>query len=225
MNNQAVAWHQFVTMEGDNAEQTQVDTIPLLENPMAHISFSAHSVTAAGEPGTSKEALNKKTKVLTREDLEPPPPKIQLSAKQQEDIKDAFNAFDTDGTGHMQTRQLKVAMRALGFEPKKNEIKKLVTHVDKNNTGLLCFNDFVEIISTKLAEKDSKDEIMKAFRLFDRNSQGKITFENLQQIAAELGEGLNDEEVQEMITEADLDGDGVVNQDEFFRIMKKTSLY
>jgi len=89
----------------------------------------------------------------------------------------------------------------------------------------LCFNDFVEIISTKLAEKDSKDEIMKAFRLFDRNSQGKITFENLQQIAAELGEGLNDEEVQEMITEADLDGDGVVNQDEFFRIMKKTSLY
>jgi len=76
-----------------------------------------------------------------------------------------------------------------------------------------------------LAEKDSKDEIMKAFRLFDRNSQGKITFENLQQIAAELGEGLNDEEVQEMITEADLDGDGVVNQDEFFRIMKKTSLY
>lgn len=65
-----------------------------------------------------------------------------------------------------------------------------------NSVGLLCFNDFVEIISTKLAEKDSKDEIMKAFRLFDRNQSGKITFENLQQIAAELGEGLNDEEVQ-----------------------------
>lgn len=87
-------------------------------------------------------------------------------------------------------------MRALGFEPRKNEIRKIVDKVDRNNTGKLGYNDFLEIIHTKLAEKDSKDEILKAFRLFDRDHTGGITFQNLKQIAIELGEGLNDEEIQ-----------------------------
>ena len=66
---------------------------------------------------------------------------------------------------------------------------------------------------------------MKAFQLFDLDGNGKITFENLKKVAVELGEGLTDEELREMIEEADKDGDGAVNQEEFFRIMKKTSLF
>ncbi|CAG7817824.1 unnamed protein product, partial [Allacma fusca] len=103
------------------------------------------------------------------------------------------------------------------------EIKKLIHQVDKARAGQLSFDDFVQVIYSKLSEKDCKEEIMKAFKLFDNDQTGKITFENLQQIAEDLGEGLTDEE--EMINEADLDGDGSVDQDEFYRIMKKTSLY
>jgi centrin-1 len=44
-------------------------------------------------------------------------------------------------------------------------------------------------------------------------------------VAKELGENLTDEEIQEMIDEADRDGDGEVNEEEFYRIMKKTSLF
>lgn len=54
----------------------------------------------------------------------------------------------------------------------------------------------MEVISHKLAEKDSKAEILKAFKLFDKDHTGFITFENLRQIAVELGEGLNDEEIK-----------------------------
>nr|XP_015206812.1 PREDICTED: centrin-1-like [Lepisosteus oculatus] len=75
------------------------------------------------------------------------------------------------------------------------------------------------------AEKDSKEEILKAFRLFDDDETGKISFRNLKRVAKELGENLTDEELQEMIDEADRDGDGEVNEQEFLRIMKKTSLY
>nr|XP_049593525.1 uncharacterized calcium-binding protein R08D7.5 isoform X2 [Syngnathus scovelli] len=75
------------------------------------------------------------------------------------------------------------------------------------------------------AEKDSKEEILKAFRLFDDDETGKISFKNLKRVAKELGENLTDEELQEMIEEADRDGDGEVNQQEFLRIMKKTCLY
>lgn len=75
------------------------------------------------------------------------------------------------------------------------------------------------------SEKDTKEEILKAFKLFDDDETGKISFKNLKRVAKELGENLSDEELQEMIDEADRDGDGEVNEQEFLRIMKKTSLY
>ena len=73
-------------------------------------------------------------------------------------------------------------------------------------------------------EKDTKEEVLKAFSLFDDDGTGKISFKNLKRVARELGESLTDEELQEMIDEADRDGDGEINQDEFMRIMLKSGL-
>ena len=72
--------------------------------------------------------------------------------------------------------------------------------------------------------KSTKDEILKAFRLFDDDETGKISFKNLKRVAKELGERMTDEELQEMIDEADRDGDGEVNEKECLRIMKKTNI-
>lgn len=80
------------------------------------------------------------------------------------------------------------------------------------------------MMTAKMSEKDSREEILKAFRLFDDDETGKISFRNLKRVAKELGENMTDEELQEMIDEADRDGDGEINEDEFLRIMKKTSL-
>lgn len=152
-------------------------------------------------------------------------PKLELSEEQKTDIKEAFDLFDTQGTGTIDTKELKVAIRALGFEPKKEEIKKMIQEVDPEGTGKLSFENFLSLMTQKMTEKDSKEEIMKAFRLFDDDETGKISFKNLKRVATELGENLTDEELQEMIDEADCDGDGEINQEEFLRIMKKTSLY
>lgn len=151
-------------------------------------------------------------------------PKFELSDEQRRDIKEAFDLFDTENTGKIDTKELKVAIRALGFEPKKEEIKKMIAEIDKGD-GKVSFADFLELMTVKMAEKDTKEEIMKAFKLFDDDETGKISFKNLKRVAKELGENLTDEELHEMIDEADRDGDGEINQEEFLRIMKKTSLY
>jgi len=127
--------------------------------------------------------------------------------------------------GTIDAKELKVAMRALGFEPKKEEIRKMIAELDKDGSGMVDFPEFLEMMTTKMGERDSKEEILKAFRLFDDDETGKISFKNLKRVAKELGEKMSDEELQEMIDEADRDGDGEINQDEFLRIMKKTSLY
>ncbi|KAF7707126.1 caltractin [Silurus meridionalis] len=152
-------------------------------------------------------------------------PKPELTEEIRQEIREAFELFDTDGAGYIEVKELKVAMRALGFEPKKEEIKKMIVDVDKDGTGKISFDHFLAVMSQKMAEKDSKEEILKAFRLFDDDETGKISFRNLKRVAKELGENLTDEELQEMIEEADRDGDGEVSQQEFLRIMKKTCLY
>lgn len=152
-------------------------------------------------------------------------PRFDLSDAQKADIKEAFDLFDNEGSGAIDTKELKVAIRALGFEPKKEEIKKMIADVDKESSGRITFADFLQMMTQKMSEKDSNDEIMKAFRLFDDDDTGAISFKNLKRVAKELGENLSDEELKEMISEADVNGDGQVDQDEFLRIMKKTSLY
>ena len=152
-------------------------------------------------------------------------PKFELSDEQKQEIREAFDLFDADGTGRIDAKELKVAMRALGFEPKKEEIKKLISDIDKDGSGNIDFNEFLQIMTVKMSERDSKEEILKAFKLFDDDDTGKISFHNLKRVAKELGENLTDEELQEMIDEADKDGDGEVNEAEFLRIMKKTNLY
>lgn len=152
-------------------------------------------------------------------------PKPELTEDQKQEVREAFDLFDSDGSGTIDVKELKVAMRALGFEPRKEEMKKMISEVDKEGTGKISFNDFLAVMTQKMAEKDTKEEILKAFRLFDDDETGKISFKNLKRVANELGESLTDEELQEMIDEADRDGDGEVNEEEFLKIMKKTNLY
>jgi len=113
----------------------------------------------------------------------------------------------------------------LGIEPTKEELKRLVADVDPDGLGKLSYEEFLNIMTVKMSEKDSKEDVLRAFRLFDDDDTGKISFKNLKRVAHELGENLTDEEIQEMIDEADKDGDGEISQEEFLKIMRKACLY
>lgn len=87
-----------------------------------------------------------------------------MTEDQKQEIREAFDLFDADGSGTIDVKELKVAMRALGFEPKKEEIKKMIADIDKEGAGTIDFNDFLTLMSQKMSEKDTKEEILKAFK-------------------------------------------------------------
>ncbi|XP_042722257.1 centrin-3 isoform X3 [Lagopus leucura] len=132
----------------------------------------------------------------------------ELTEEQKQEIKDAFELFDTDKDRAINYHELKVAMRALGFDVKKADVLKILKDYDREATGKITFEDFNEVVTDWILDRDPQEEILKAFRLFDDDDSGKISLRNLRRVARELGENMSDEELRAMIEEFDKDGDG-----------------
>merc|ERR1712167_534025 len=109
-----------------------------------------------------------------------------LSEELIDEIREAFGLFDSDASGAIDVRELKAAMRALGFEVKNDELKKMVTDVDTDGSGCIEFAEFLEMMTGKMGEKDSREDIEKVFKLFDDDNTNKISFRNLARVAEEL---------------------------------------
>merc|ERR1719161_2916489 len=120
----------------------------------------------------------------------------ELTEEQKQEIKEAFDLFDTDGSGNIDAKELKVAMRALGFEPKKEEIQKMISDGDDDGSGTIEYEEFLKMMAHKILNRDPKDEMLKAFRLFDDDETGAVTFKNLKRVCRETNQSLSDDEIQ-----------------------------
>ncbi len=144
-----------------------------------------------------------------------------LTDEQRMEIKEAFELFDTDHDGYIDYHELKVAMRALGFELKKAEVLKIVRDHDRDGDGLVEYAEFERVseccggawargggersrvltrlarhaVTTYILARDPMEDIRRAFRLFDDDNTGKISLRNLRRVAKELGENLGEEEL------------------------------
>lgn len=72
----------------------------------------------------------------------------------------------------------------------------------------VCLSMLFVSVTDRMLQRDPKEEILKAFKLFDDDDSGRISMRNLRRVARELGESITDEELRSMIDEFDTDGDG-----------------
>ena len=77
------------------------------------------------------------------------------------------------------------------------------------------------MMTARMSDKDTREDINKVFRLFDEDNTGFITIKNLRRVAKELGENISEEELQEMVERADSNADQQVTADGFYNIMTK----
>merc|ERR1712046_426472 len=133
----------------------------------------------------------------------------------------------TDGSGNIDVKELTIAMKALGCEPKPGEIEKMIGEVDDDGGGEIGFDEFLKMMTNKILNKDPKDDMIKAMRLFEPklDELGGVSLESVKRIADETNQPVSDMDVEEMFAEADADGDGVLNEEEFLRIMKRSGVY
>ena len=133
-----------------------------------------------------------------------------LSSEEVDEIKQAFDLFDTNGTGKIDPKELKAAMQSLGFDSKNPTIYQLIADLDtpeSERNGGITFDDFVDAINDKLGDKESKEGIRRIFDLFiDDPNADTITLSSLKKISKELGENMSDEELKDMLERASKNG-------------------
>lgn len=143
-----------------------------------------------------------------------------LSPEQIAEFEEAFKLFDKDGDGKITTKELGTIMRSLGQNPTEAHLREMIAEVDQDGSGTIDFDEFLALMASKMKDIDTEQEVREAFAVFDKNNDGKISADELRAVMLKLGERLTDEEIDEMIREADADGDGYIDYQEFSNLLQ-----
>ena len=144
---------------------------------------------------------------------------ISLSEETKTDYKDSFNLFDTNHDGTINSQKIREIMQKLGKNPTEQQLIQIIENVAKPGSKKIGFDDFMELMEQKNKENDPEIEIINTFQIFAAENNGLIPNEELFHIIRTFGETLTDKEIEEIISEADVDGDGYINYEEFVRMM------
>ncbi|XP_031555227.1 calmodulin-A-like isoform X2 [Actinia tenebrosa] len=145
---------------------------------------------------------------------------FKLTEAQINEYTKAFNDFDQDGDGHLSCEELGVIMRSIGHNPSPKELQEMMTVADRDASGTIDLLEFLEIMAKKSEEDSSEQDLKEAFSLFDKNGNGVISADELKFVLSGMGCELSDDAAEEMIKQADIDGDGGINFEEFLRLLK-----
>jgi calmodulin len=142
-----------------------------------------------------------------------------VTPEQTAEFRAAFNKVDRDGDGRITTTEIGALMAQLGQNPSDAELQDMINEVDIDGNGTVDFDEFAYMMTRQMREGDTEPDIIEAFRVFDKDNDGKITVAELTHIMKDLGETVPQEELDEMIAQADTDKDGIIDYAEFVHLM------
>jgi len=143
----------------------------------------------------------------------------------REELKEAFKIFDKDGDGKITADEVESLIKNLASSQggandraSREDAQEMIAKVDKDGDGTIDFEEFVILMASSKSSPD--EEMLAAFKVFDEDGSGTITLDELRKVMKKLGERVTEEQLKDMIKAADSNGDGLIDYNEFVKMMK-----
>jgi calmodulin len=143
----------------------------------------------------------------------------QLPDPRIAELREVFDLFDQNLNGSIDAAELGAVLHSMGRTTTEEEVEGMIFDADLDGNGTIEFDEFVELIARLYPTTDSDKDLMMAFKVFDLDGDGFISASELRQVMTSLGDQMSEEEVGRMLQEADTDGDGKINYEEFVHRM------
>lgn len=131
----------------------------------------------------------------------------------------------SDGNGSISATELASILKKMGTEASESELKDMIHEIDVDGDGEIQFEEFLLLFSRhKKNQLPEDEELRQAFKVFDADGNGTISKVELKRVMDMLGEKLNDAQIDEMMKEADTNGDGEIDFGEFKKMMASKGL-
>ena len=139
------------------------------------------------------------------------------------EYKEAFDMFDKDGGGTISSNEIITIMKNFGYPIDDEEAKKMIANIDDNGDGEIDFEEFCTIMEKQVRYVDETDEdiVLRAFKSFDKDHDGKITNHEFKYILTQIGNKFSEEKVNKIFEECNLDIDGELDYQDFINFWKK----
>ena len=147
-----------------------------------------------------------------------------ISADEMDDQKKIFSLLDTNKDGMLQREELIAAFQEVYGKVVEAEVDEIMALIDLNGNGVIDYSEWL-VATVKIEEIVKVKKLKMAFQYFDRDSKGNITLEDIKGVMANSGiqqnEGLDEQVFKDILGEADENGDGVIDFEEFKTMMSK----
>ena len=184
--------------------------------------FKKTVVTSTTKTTSSKPA----SKPASKAPSQAPTKKVEVEKvvvrSDGDEIKDAFELFDANGDGRINAREIRSAMQSIGYDEKNPTVYEVMTELDNprnKNSGGATFNDFCQTVNYRVPEKETTEDLRKVFNLFlDDPHSNTTSLESIKRVADELGENIEEIELNAMLNKASKSG-ARLTFDDFVAIM------
>ena len=127
--------------------------------------------------------------------------------------------LDKGKDGKITLLELANVMRSLNMDPTEEELKEMIDEVDLDGNGEIDFEEFVTLMNRRSKETDTEEVIINAFKVFDIEGNGLLSITDMRHIMINMTENVNEDELDEILINADTDGDGYIKYEEFIRML------
>ncbi|KAH8548334.1 hypothetical protein BGW37DRAFT_430958 [Umbelopsis sp. PMI_123] len=147
-----------------------------------------------------------------------------LNHEQLVELRSLFKSFDRNHDGSISREELYSVLSSMNMPPSKEQLDAMVNAQQLYIIHPASFDMFCSIMLPTFNEQGEErtvdQELMEAFKAFDKDGNGYISATELKSMMRSLGDRVSDEDVQKIIAEVDVNGDGMVSYEEYLTMMR-----